>query len=248
MAGTFPNNVNTVNISGVGVTSNQTVTSTDPTAITIQGTNATGCNNLRTTIDGNMVSYSCEATNANSYSIRLNGNQINTSASGTVPITYGTHTLSCFINGSSTTAQSCQTTITLNPNQVPPQIQVIKDDNDNRDDQQQINAGGNAQFSITVRNPGQEPLDSVVLSDQLASECNRNPADTVSMIRSVGNGDNYLNPGESFTYICSKPFVDQSTFPNNENRICVNGRGITSGNMVNSCDTTRIYFGVPPNQ
>jgi hypothetical protein len=63
------------------------------------------------------------------------------------------------------------------------------------------------------------------------------------MIINVGNRDARLDPGESFSYVCTRANVNQSMFPNNENRVCVYGRGITSGISVNSCDSTRIGFG-----
>lgn len=135
-------------------------------------------------------------------------------------------------------------TINNNPQ---PQIQVVKDDNDNHDDSQFLQNGSAAQFTIVVRNPGSEPLDSVVLSDPYAPECNRGSYETQNMIVNVGNRDTRLDPGESFSYVCTRGNVDTYTFPNNENRICVNGRGITSGIGVNSCDTTRIGFGTTVN-
>lgn len=115
-------------------------------------------------------------------------------------------------------------TINNNPQ---PQIQVVKDDNDNHDDSQFLQNGSAAQFTIVVRNPGSEPLDSVVLSDPYAPECNRGSYETQNMIINVGNRDTRLDPGESFSYVCTRGNVDTYTFPNNENRICVNGRGIT---------------------
>ena len=127
-----------------------------------------------------------------------------------------------------------------------PQIEVIKDDNDNHDDMQYLTNGGTAQFTIVVKNPGTEALENVVLNDPYAPECNRNSAQTLAMIVNVGNRDNRLDPGESFSYICTRSNVDQSTFPNNENRICVQGQGSTSGTTVNSCDTTRVMFTVNP--
>lgn len=106
-----------------------------------------------------------------------------------------------------------------------------------------VNMGGAAQFTVTVRNPGQEPLNNVVLNDPLTPECNRGTNDTINMIRSIGNRDARLDPGESFNYVCTRSNVVQGTFPNYENSICVDGRGINSGTAVNSCDITHINFG-----
>lgn len=122
----------------------------------------------------------------------------------------------------SITSSSCQKTVTITPNQTYPQIQVVKDDNDNHDDSQFLQNGESAQFTIVVRNPGPEPIDNVVLSDVYAPECNRGSFETQNMIVNVGNRDARLDPGESFSYLCIKTNATQATFPNNENRICVN--------------------------
>lgn len=188
------------------------------------------------------MNYACTGTNVSNYRITQNGTQIGTSASGSVNVGYGTFTFVCYVNDS-ITSTACQKTITTTPNTPTPQIQVVKDDNDNHDDRQFLQNGATAQFTIVVRNPGTEALENVVLSDIYAPECNRNSAQTQSMIVNVGNRDSRLDPGESFSYVCNRANVDQYTFPNNENRICVDGRGYTSGIPVNSCDITRIEFG-----
>jgi uncharacterized repeat protein (TIGR01451 family) len=240
---TTGNYTNSATVNAQGNTSNIGVTSTDTTPVLIPNVTNTTCANLSVSKSDNLVSYSCTGTgNINSYSIQVNGSQISTNSSGSITLGNGTHNFVCYINGS-ITSSSCQRSITISPNNTYPQIQVIKDDNDNRDDQQVVNMGGAAQFSVIVRNPGQEPLDNVVLNDPLTPECNRGTNDTINMIRSVGNGDTRLDPGESFTYVCTRSNVVQGTFPNYENRICVDGRGINSGTAVNSCDITRINFG-----
>lgn len=96
-----------------------------------------------------------------------------------------------------------------------------------------------------MRNPGTEPLENVTLSDPYMPECDRNATETQNMIVNVGNRDYRLDPGESFSYLCTRPNVSQGTFPGNENRICVNGRGTPSGTTVNSCDTSRVGFDTP---
>ena len=208
--------------------------------------NSPTCDNLSISTSGTTVNYSCSGSGGiTNYSIYQNGNLISGNSSGSVNVGYGTHTFSCYVNSSITSA-SCQKTVTIN-NNPQPQIQVVKDDNDNHDDSQFLQNGSAAQFTIVVRNPGSEPLDSVVLSDPYAPECNRGSYETQNMIVNVGNRDTRLDPGESFSYVCTRGNVDQYTFPNNENRVCVNGRGITSGIAVNSCDTTRIGFGTPIN-
>jgi uncharacterized repeat protein (TIGR01451 family) len=203
------------------------------------------CDNLSVTTSGNTVSYNCTGTgNITSYSILQNGGQISTSSSGSVTLGNGTYTFQCYVN-SSITSSSCQKTVTLSPNPTYPNIQVIKDDNDNHDDFQTLQFGGVAQFTVAVKNNGSEPLDNVILTDPYAPECNRSTTETQNMIILVGNRDYRLDPGETFSYLCNRPQVDQNTFPNNENRVCVNGRGITSGIVVNSCDVSRVGFTVP---
>lgn len=203
--------------------------------------------------NGGTVSYTCTGNNVTSYSVvftKPDGTNLQsfTTPTGTVTIPAtptGTYNAKCFINGQTTTPAICTKSITnINPTQ--PNIQVIKDDNDNHDDFQEILPGGPTHFTIVVRNPGPEPLENVVLNDPLAPECNRSAAQTLAMIVNVGNRDQKLDPGETFSYVCSRYNVDQSTFPNNENRVCVSGRGIPSGITVNSCDITRIGFKAPP--
>lgn len=239
---TTSNYTNVARVDAQGNTSNTPVFDDDPTVVIIHTTTVTTCNNLSLSASGNTVYYSCTGSgNITGYTINQNGTFISNNSSGSLNVANGTHTFTCYINNS-ITSSSCQKTITINP-PTQPQIQVVKDDNDNHDDSQFLQNGATAQFTIVVRNSGSEPLDTVTLSDPYAPECNRGSAETLNMIVNVGNRDARLDPGESFSYVCTRANADPSTFPNNENRVCVNGRGITSGIVVNSCDTTRIGFG-----
>jgi uncharacterized repeat protein (TIGR01451 family) len=242
---TTSNYTNVARVDAQGNISNTPVLDDDPTAVIIQPVTVTTCNDLSVTTSGNTVNYSCTGSgNITGYSILQNGSQISTNASGSVNVINGTHTFVCYVNGS-ITSTSCQKTVTITPNPTYPQIQVVKDDNDDHDDSQMIQNNGTVQFTVVVRNPGSEPLDSVTLSDPYAPECNRNSAETLNLIVNVWNRDARLDPGESFSYICIRPNTNQGTFPNNENRICVNGRGVTSAIMVNSCDVSRVNS-LPP--
>jgi len=242
---TTSNYTNVARVDAQGNTSNTPVFDDDPTVVIIQTTTVTTCNDLSLSASGNTVYYSCTGSgNIAGYTINQNGTFISNNSSGSLNVANGTHTFTCYINNSITSA-SCQKTITINPNPTQPQIQVVKDDNDNHDDSQFLQNGATAQFTVVVRNSGSEPLDTVTLSDPYAPECNRGSAETLNMIVNVGNRDARLDPGESFSYVCTRANADPSTFPNNENRVCVNGRGVTSGIAVNSCDTTRIGFGTP---
>jgi cysteine-rich repeat protein len=202
------------------------------------------CTNLSVWTSGTNISYSCTGSGPISgYTIERNGSFVSNSQSGSINAGYGNHTVRCYVNGN-ITSSACERTITISQ-QTNPAIQVIKDDNDNRDDRQDLQIGSSAIFSIVVRNTGSEPLDNVILDDPRSPECNRSSSDTRPYVQAIGNRDSVLDPGESFSYICQRNGVDNNTFPGNENRICVNGRGITSNGNVNSCDTTRIYFNQP---
>ncbi len=239
---TTANYTNSARVDAQGNISNAPVNSTDTTPVLIQNVTNNTCNDLTLTTSGNTVYYACSGSgNITNYAVNLNGTQIGTSATGSVTVGNGTHTFVCFVNNN-ITSQNCQKNVTITPNITYPKIEVVKDDNDNHDDQQQVQTGGLAQFTVLVRNPGPEPLDNITLNDPLAPECNRNASETVGMILSAGNRDGRLDPGESFTYVCNRPGADQNTFPGNENRVCTSGRGTTSGNTVNACDTTRISF------
>lgn len=96
-----------------------------------------------------------------------------------------------------------------------------------------------------VRNPGPETLDTIAINDVFASGCSRNSTEVQSMLYGVGNRDGRFDIGEVLTYTCTIPGVETYTFPNNENRICVNGRGITSGIQTTSCDETRVFTNTP---
>ena len=122
-----------------------------------------------------------------------------------------------------------------------PRIRIVKDDSDNHDDRQRVDIGGRARFDITVTNNGDEPLENVVIDDPRAPDCDRSASETRSLISNVGNDDAVLDPGESFNYTCDRSNVREDTFPNDTNEICVDGRGVDSGEQVNDCDPTRIF-------
>lgn len=227
--------------------------------LSVPGTNPQ-CESLTITptslTNGGTVNFNCTGiNNPTSFEVIFkNPNnsvmQIFTTSSGsiTIPATpLGTYTAECRVNGqallAACTKQLSNTTVNV-PN---PAIRIIKDDNDNHDDTQQINPPGNsAQFTVVVSNPGPETLENLNITDPYAPECNRSIPQTRGMIINVGNRDERLDPGESFSYICIRPNVGLNTFPNNENQVCVVGQGSTSGISVNSCDNTGITF-VPVN-
>ena len=201
------------------------------------------CTNLSVTKNGTSVDYSCTGSGPiTSYTIQKNGTTVSNNASGSIYLGYGTHTLKCFVNNT-ISSSACEKTVTIDrPNEPEPRIEVIKDDDDNHDDRQDLEVGDDARFSILVRNNGSEGLENLTLDDPRAPECNRTSSETRSYIRNVGNRDEIFDPGESFTYTCRRNNVSKSTFPSNENNVCVYGRGRESRRNVEDCDKTRIYF------
>ncbi len=52
-----------------------------------------------------------------------------------------------------------------------PSVQIVKDDADNGDDTQTVEAGGSANFTITITNTGNVDLENVTVSDPMAPDC-----------------------------------------------------------------------------
>jgi len=75
-----------------------------------------------------------------------------------------------------------------------------------------------------------------VIDDPRAPNCDRSSSET----RDMYPGSTF-DPGETFTYSCTRSNVKSITFPNDENVACVDARGETSGRRVSDCDPTRIF-------
>gem|GEM_PF-989385 len=103
----------------------------------------------QTLTNGGNVTYSCTGNNTTSYSVvftRPDGSIIQSYSSPTGAITIpatptGIYTARCYVNGQTSTPSECIKSVTVTPNQTNPQIQVVKDDNDNHDDSQFLQDG-----------------------------------------------------------------------------------------------------------
>ncbi len=103
-----------------------------------------------------------------------------------------------------------------------PSIAVDKNDADNGDDAQTINSGGDATFTITVTNDGEEDLCNVSVTDPNGLMCEMTYTD---------NGG-VLAIGETWTYVCTVSSVTASFV----NTATVNAMGCNSGIPVEDED------------
>lgn len=105
---------------------------------------------------------------------------------------------------------------------------------DKTPDQQTVAAGGTANFTINVSNPGTAPLSSVVVTDPLCS--------AAPLVRTSGDtdNDNVLDPGETWVYTCSIANVTQNLV----NTASVNAS--TGAGTVNASDTANVTVQTTP--
>ncbi len=103
-----------------------------------------------------------------------------------------------------------------------PSVVVDKNDADNGDDMQTVDAGGTASFTITVTNDGNVDLQNVVVSDPSAPECDQ----------VIGN----LAVGDDFSYTCSVSNV-MGDFTNVAN---VSAEPVGGGDPVTDEDTSEV--------
>jgi len=154
-----------------------------------------------------------------------------------VAITQPVTTLMCDGSGSTT---ACVVSATIaEPECFFPEIMVIKDDADNSDDTQSIFEGGEATFTITVTNTGNEPLCNISLTDTATdvgldiSACEPSVA---ALVVATGNMDAFLDPNESFTFICT---VDDVSI-DFTNSITVSSEGCLTGEAAIDTDATEV--------
>jgi len=126
---------------------------------------------------------------------------------------------------------------------ITPSIQVIKlDANQNDldaniwDDTQTVLQGQKAVFQIQVTNNGTEILKNISLTDPLEPSCNRTNSQTLLLIKNIWNWDEFLDPNESFTYLCEK----QDTQENYVNEIFVSWIWVESNTSVTDDDLTNV--------
>ena len=255
---------NEIDVNGKGRDSNVPVTDDDPTLVKIVDI-VPACISLNVApltgpapVNANVV---CTGEKVQSFKVDCGNGQIFT-GSGTNSgqesftktcnyTTSGTYTPKCFVNNT-VTSPACQKTVTVTTG-VSPAIQLVKSDANPADldgnvgnDTQTVNTGSGAIFRITVTNTGTEGLTNIVLTDPVAPNCaglvtlpSTFPA-TFSNFAHTGNGDTVFNPGETFTYTCSKA----NTTVNYTNIANVTANGITSGTTVNSTDPTQVILPV----
>lgn len=148
-----------------------------------------------------------------------------------------------------------------------PKISVDKRDDNAADldgnkwgnDSQTVKVWSGAVFRITVENTGTETLKNLSLTDTQAATCAtkagtyvdfaaktfKNGNDVVVNIAVSGNGnhiDALFQPGEIFTYVCSKTNT-QTAYTN---IVEVKGTGIESGTNVNDNDPTEVILSTNP--
>lgn len=139
-----------------------------------------------------------------------------------------------------TAPSACEKTITNTVSNTPtPRILITKNDADNLDDTQQVLSGDTATFTIVATNNGTEALTNVIITDALASSCNRTAGQTSPLY--AGGASTNFDPGETFTYTCTKTNVVAGTFPNNINTIEIQGDMVAFPNTrVTDDDPTTI--------
>ncbi len=163
-------------------------------------------------------------------------------------LTAGTYSIGCFIDGQTSGPTACGKSISVTnpPVLTIPSIFIDKDDStpgipdSDGNDIQRVQENGTATFTILVRNNGNEALKTVVIDDPLASDCARTATQTAPLY--AGGTSTNFDIGESFTYICTKNNVTNSTFTSNRNTASVKWVWVTSGTNVTDSDVTEIFL------
>ncbi len=119
--------------------------------------------------------------------------------------------------------------VVVNGNPNSPSIQIIKDDNDNKDDTQTIDQGGTATFSIVVTNTGNVDLTNVAVTDTLSPNCDKNIGD--------------LQAGFTHTYTCTIENVTDSF----TNVAVVDGEDGDGTDVTDNDDSDVVVGTTPPN-
>ena len=115
-------------------------------------------------------------------------------------------------------------------------IGIEKRNGSNNGDDQTIQRGAAATFTITVTNTGEDRLTHVIVSDQEAPNCNRTESQTQGLY-----GDAF-DPRESFTYTCT----DEGVQAGYTNIAEVTARAATGSQTVTSRDNSRVSLATDP--
>ena len=122
------------------------------------------------------------------------------------------------------------------------QITINKDDSTpgqadtDGDDTQLIPNGGTATFTISVANPGTNPISEVMVTDALSPSCGRTKAEFMTLLGAIGNNDNKLDAGEVVTYTCTQDNVTADF----TNSAMVTGINPNIPCVVTDTDTTEV--------
>ncbi len=135
-------------------------------------------------------------------------------------------------------------------------IDVQKSALDGTDTQTVVN-GESAAFRITVTNTGGQDLTGVTVDDlDLVETCDLNATEVATILTTevvpagrtdiqtvakTGNGDNVLNPNESFVYTCRVENVGLLTFDNGNNEVKATGT-LPDATQITDTDPTNIVF------
>ena len=130
-----------------------------------------------------------------------------------------------------------------------PAITVDKNDADDSDDTQEATAAGDATFTITITNTGNEDLCNITLVDTPSDagltvtmcEPTFGSVDTDNGGVAAGTGDGILAVGETETYMCTVNGVTADF----RNDIAVSAEGCTSMTVVNDTDSTFVTVPAP---
>lgn len=176
--------------------------------------------------DGEEFTISWSGTPDHSTAFRVNGTLVDAvdSASYTWPANR-TDPIVFTMTGDNV-AGDCSESVTVEHSSTvtptTPDISIIKRDNADKDDTQQVAIGGTATFEIVVTNTGGEALKNVVVTDPLEPNCDR----------TIGN----LAIGASDTYTCTSSNIQEAF----TNVASVTGESVVDDQVVNDSDPTNV--------
>jgi uncharacterized repeat protein (TIGR01451 family) len=140
------------------------------------------------------------------------------------PIADTIYNLTVIGEAGTTPDTSCTVPVKVNPVVIDdvPAISIIKRDNADKDDTQEVTVGGTATFEIVVTNTGDENLVNVIVSDPIEPSC----------VNAIGD----LAIGASNTYTCTTTNVAAAF----TNTAFVTGDSAVDGEVVTDNDPTNV--------